>query len=49
MWITPYVKRNYKDVLLRLEAEGKIQAQPAKRRKGTFGDDVIVTFPPLAS
>lgn len=44
---TPYIKRNYKDTLLQLEAAGKIQAYPAKRRPGTFGDDVMVTFPPI--
>ena len=40
-----YIKKNYKDALLQLEAEGKITAVPAKRRKNTFGDDVKVTFP----
>lgn len=44
---TPYVKRNYKDILLQLESAGKIIANPAKRRPGTFGDDVMVTFPPI--
>jgi hypothetical protein len=42
---TPYIKPNYKKALLQLEAEGKIQAQPARRRAGTFGDDVVVRFP----
>ena len=40
-----YIKKNYKEVLLKLEAEGKITAVPAKRRKNTFGDDVKVIFP----
>ena len=44
-----YIKKNYKDILLKLEAEGKITASPAKRRKNTFGDDVIITFPPKQS
>jgi three-Cys-motif partner protein len=44
---TPYVKKNYKDALLQLEAAGKITATPAKRHKGTFGDNVLVTFPAL--
>jgi hypothetical protein len=44
---TPYVKKNYKDVLLQLEMAGKISATPANRRKDTFGDNVLVTFPPL--
>ena len=41
----PYIKKNYKDVLLELEEEGKITA--SKHRKGTFGDSVMVTFPKL--
>ena len=40
---TPYVKKNYKDVLSKLEEEGKITAP--KHRKGTFGDSVQATFP----
>jgi hypothetical protein len=42
---TPFVKKNYKDALLKLEAANKITAEPAKRREGTFGDYVLVTFP----
>ena len=45
---TPYIKRNYKDALLRLEAQGKIQTAPTKRRKGSFADHVMVTFPSRA-
>ncbi len=43
----PYIKKNYKDVLFRLESEGKIHANPSanERRKDTFGDGVMVTFP----
>jgi three-Cys-motif partner protein len=47
----PYVKRNYKSVLVKLEAEGKIRAVPPAaqrpRRKGnvTFADDVLVKLP----
>lgn len=41
-----YIKKNYKDALLKLEAEGKITAVPAKRRKNTFGDNVQVILPP---
>lgn len=46
----PYIKPNYKRALAKLEAEGKIRADPpaAKRRKNkgviTFADNVIVTF-----
>jgi three-Cys-motif partner protein len=44
---TPYISKNYKDVLLKLEREGKIQAEPPhdKRRKDTFSDTVNVIFP----
>lgn len=39
-----YIKKNYKQVLLELEVAGRIQANPSKRRKGTFADTVLVTF-----
>lgn len=39
----PYIKKNYKQVLMDLETQGKITA--SKHRKGTFGDNVTVTFP----
>lgn len=44
---TPYISRNYKEILIKLESDGKIQAdRPAnKRPKNTFGDTVKVTFP----
>jgi three-Cys-motif partner protein len=47
---TPYVKKNYKDVLARLEQEGHIKANPPAaqrpKRNGmpTFADNVRVTF-----
>jgi len=42
-----YISKNYKDALINLEVKGKIEALPAlsNRRKGTFADSVIVTFP----
>jgi three-Cys-motif partner protein len=42
----PYIKSNYKAILVKLENEGKIIADPpaAKRPKSTFGDSVRVTF-----
>ncbi len=49
---TPFVKKNYKDVLRQMEEEGVIVAQPpAEQRrmregKRTFADEVMVTFPP---
>lgn len=45
----PFVIRNYKEVLMRMEQEGKIQANPSKRRKGTMADHVRITFPKAAS
>jgi three-Cys-motif partner protein len=50
-----YIKSNYKKALIEMEARGKISADPpAERRpksKGerTFGDGVIVKFPPRVS
>lgn len=43
-----YISKNYKDVLLKLEQQGKIIADPPTppRKKNTFGDKVKVTFPP---
>jgi len=43
----PYIKTNYKEMLKKLEKEGKITAEPpkTKRRKDTFADSVKVSFP----
>jgi three-Cys-motif partner protein len=38
----PYIKRNYKQVLMKLEDEGKITVP--KHRRGTFGDNVPARF-----
>ena len=52
---TPYIKRNYKQILAKMESEGKIISDPpaSKRpkRKGqvTFADSVVVTFPNRSS
>ena len=49
---TRYVSGNYKEILAKLESEGKIQTEPPAnkrpKRKGevTFADRVKVTFPP---
>jgi hypothetical protein len=49
---TPYISSNYKEILAKLEDEGKIQVNPPAdrrpKRKGkvTFADRVKVTFPP---
>ena len=40
----PYTKKNYKDVLMKLYEAKKVIA--GAHRKGTFGDNVQVTFPP---
>jgi three-Cys-motif partner protein len=42
---TNYVPKNYRDALLQLEAQGTIKTDPARRRSGTFGPNVRVTFP----
>lgn len=44
---TPYIKRNYKEALRTLFDEGKIEAISKKGkppRKGTFADEIIITF-----
>jgi len=42
----PYIDSNYKQVLKAMEGKGLVTAQkPGKtRRKGTFADDVVITF-----
>ena len=42
----PYVKKNYRDVLCRMEQEGKVRMEPPcpPRRKGTIGEKVTMTF-----
>jgi len=44
---TYYIKKNYKRVLTELEKNGKVVMNPSadRRRRGTLGDNVIVTFP----
>ncbi len=45
---TPYIAKNYKDVLRSLFDDGIIEARSPKGqppRKGTFSDQIIVTFP----
>lgn len=45
---TPFIRRNYKDVLMKLADEQLIYIQTPngkKRRSGTFSDNIIVTFP----
>lgn len=44
---TPYIKKNYKTILTKMESKGSITADPPenRRRAGTFADHVKVTFP----
>lgn len=46
---TRFIKKNYKDALVALEAAGAVECDPAKRKprhgKPTMADDVRVTFP----
>ncbi|HLW30747.1 MAG TPA: three-Cys-motif partner protein TcmP [Aequorivita sp.] len=45
---TPYIKKNYKDVLRKLYKENYIKAASPKGkppRKDTFGDKMLITFP----
>lgn len=43
----PYIESNYKEILKTLESDGKIIANPPKekRRKNTFANKTMVTFP----
>jgi three-Cys-motif partner protein len=41
----PYLLKNYKAVLLKLESEGKIATSPSKRKANTMADHVQVSFP----
>ena len=43
---TPYVKPNYKEVLMRLEEEGRLTALPDREslKPGTMADRVLITF-----
>jgi three-Cys-motif partner protein len=43
----PFILKNYKEVLKRLESQGKILANPpaSERKKDSLADTVIITFP----
>jgi len=43
----PYTTKNYRTILLSMEERGLIRAQPpvGARRRGTFAETVLVTFP----
>lgn len=44
---TPYITKNYKNILLRLENSGRVSVRSlkGKRRAGTFADHLLVKFP----
>jgi hypothetical protein len=44
---TPFIKRNYKKVLIQMEEDGLVSCEPdaASRRRNTMADHVLVTFP----
>lgn len=46
---TPYISKNYKDTILKLEAEGRVAVRSltGKRKKGTCADHLLVKFPEL--
>jgi three-Cys-motif partner protein len=49
-----FIESNYKKVLAKMEADGKIEADPPRNKRpkrfgeATFGNGVVVTFPPIA-
>lgn len=43
----PFIKKNYKDILIKLENQGIITASP--HRRNSFADDVMITFPCLGN
>ena len=50
---TPYIVKNYKEILMNLEDEGKIDVRSlrnfGKRRKGTFANHLLVKFPRIVN
>lgn len=44
---TPYIDKNYREILKRLENEGviNVRSTKGKRRAGTFADHVLIKFP----
>src|SRR3546814_5105531 len=48
----PFLMKNYKEVLMKMEEDGSITVQStktSKRRKGTFADHLLVQFPERTS
>jgi three-Cys-motif partner protein len=41
----PYMRSNYKAALINLEQAGRISTNQPNRRRGTFADTVVATFP----
>ncbi|MCL5257359.1 MAG: hypothetical protein M1319_06135 [Chloroflexi bacterium] len=46
---TRYIKKNYKDALTTILEGGLISTNRPQLRAGTFGDDVVATFPVIRS
>jgi len=40
----PYISKNYKEILIRMEQKGNIKTEGRKSKRG-FADDIMVTFP----
>lgn len=43
--INPFIPKNYKDALNQLDDQKRITTSKSDRKKGTFGDGIIVNFP----
>jgi hypothetical protein len=43
----PFLARNYKSVLAKMLEEGVIGVDRLPKRRGTFADDIKITFPPV--
>ena len=41
---TPFIRANYREIILKLEMEGAVQCVPAKRAKGTLAGRVLIHF-----
>jgi hypothetical protein len=45
--INPFVEKNHKEALNKLDEAGRIFTSRPERRPGTFADDILVTVPRL--
>ncbi len=46
---TPYIKKNYKEVLWELYDSNRITTNRKPKRRRTFADNIVATFPPTSS